>query len=194
MKKKINNQLKDESKDKYILDSNVVLSEDSEEKSILDSNVESIENSEEKLIAESNEDLQDKLNVKPNEDFIDDLTFENFEEKLAELERECVKYKTQLRESFNNSYFLPMCYDEAIDGFNPITESIIYNYMLLGEVCRTSEETHPDYADTLAGGEEMVELIKNLTPEETEGKVLPTLSLLSCHWEYLGDIEKGGWY
>jgi len=82
----------------------------------------------------------------------------------------------KLRRRTPNSYFLPDCYDEAICGVNPITESIIYNWTHLGSlyVCHT-EGNHAYLRDRIECGHIMVKWVEELTSEELDGKVPPTV-------------------
>lgn len=139
------------------------------------------------------EDLEKKLTadqikeVNPSKEVVRLLT----EEYMA---REGISENIEMREIFKNSYFFPICYDDAIDGVNPMTQSIIYNYMRLGQLRIIFVEWHsPDLGDTLYGGESMVRWIENLTDEETEGKVPPSLCLYKSNIEYWADIQEGGW-
>lgn len=139
------------------------LSEESKGKFVFDSNVESWEDSEKQLTA-------------------------------VTMAQEGIEEKTKLREMFPNSFFFPICYDNAIIGVNPLTESVIYDYWSLGYYrILFVEWTYPDYGDTLYGGERMISWIKNLNQEKTEGKVPPTLCLLEMDKEKWKDVRIQDW-
>jgi hypothetical protein len=151
----------------------IELNEESKEKSILDSNVESIEGSEEKLNVETDEDVEEKAIAKI-------------------MEEEGMKVNNELREMFKDSYFFPYCFDDAIIGVNPLTQSINYSYVRLGWLrILFGEYTRADYCDTLYGANKMVQWINALTLEETNGKVKPTLCLLEDETTCWNDIQEG---
>jgi len=121
---------------------------------------------------------------------------EDIDEKITAdlMESEGIEENTELREMFGNSYFFPKCYDDAIVGVNPVTQSITYDYMILGYYrVLFVEFTYPDYADRMYGCEKMVEWINHLTEEDTKGKVKPSLCLYEPDKKYWKDIHKGGW-
>ena len=127
---------------------------------------------------------------------VENLSHEECEARITAdlMKSEGIEENTELREMFGNSYFFPICYDGAIVGVNPLTQSITYDYMKLGYLrVLFVEYTYPDYADTMYGCEKMVEWINELTEEELEGKVKPTLCLREFDNEYWNDIQQGGW-
>ena len=140
-------------------------------------------------------ELEDQTDESP--DFRLYTTDRNCIEKIMTdelMDRQGMSVHTEMRENNKNSYFFPICYDDAIIGVNPMTESIIYDYMRIGRLrVMFVEWTYPDYADTLYGGERMVQWIEELSNEESEGKVPPTLCLKEVHLDYWDDIKNKGW-
>lgn len=114
------------------------------------------------------------------------ITYENHQAMLENerilteelMEREGMEVNHKLREKFPNSYFYQICYDHAIIGVNPITQSIIYDCMCFGKLrVMFCEWTCPDYGDTMYGATDIIKWNKELTPEELQGKIAPTLLL-----------------
>lgn len=140
-----------------------------------------------KIKTESIEDSKEKLNAKSSEDLDKKLTAEL-------MEQEGMEENTELREMFKNSYFFPICYDDAIVGVNPMTESIIYDYMRVGQLSiMFSEWSYPDYGDTLDGCGQMRRWVENLSkgkaePEAVE-KIPPTLFLYKGNIQYWEDLN-----
>ena len=136
---------------------------------------------------ECSEESKEKSVNDSNNKSYEDLEKEMTAEMMA---REGMEENFELREMFKNSYFFPICYDDAIIGVNPMTESVIYDYWSIAFYRLLFVEwIYPDYADTLYGGERMIRWIENLTVEKTEGKVKPTLCLLEMDKKKWDDVK-----
>ncbi|MBN2396424.1 MAG: hypothetical protein JXC36_08200 [Candidatus Atribacteria bacterium] len=102
---------------------------------------------------------------------------------------ETFKVNVKLREKFPNSYFLSTIYDSAIRGVDLLTESIIYELTWLGmEYVWHIEDSLPDMGDRLECGGIVTNRISQLTPEQLDGKVPPTVMLLDDdmkEWEFV---------
>ncbi len=89
----------------------------------------------------------------------------------------------KMRQDFKNSYFLPKCYDWAIEGADVITESIIYSFTDMGRrwIQEVEDSVEPDLDDQLYGRDRMGEWFTELKIKEGRkqlgGKVAPTLSV-----------------
>ena len=103
--------------------------------------------------------------------------------KVSKQEPDFEKIWKQMRKEFNNSYFLPECYDYAIDGVDVITESIIYSFIDMGRkwIEEVEDNCGPDLGDQLYGRDRMGEWFTELKIKETrnqlKGQVAPTLSV-----------------
>lgn len=102
---------------------------------------------------------------------------------------ETYEVNVELREKFPNSYFLSNIYDDAIIGVNLLTESIIYDLDWVGmNHVHHIEGSSSDLGDRLECGGIVTNWMKNLTHEELEGKVPPTVILPDEnleHWNHV---------
>lgn len=86
-----------------------------------------------------------------------------------------IEINTELREKFPNSYFLSVTYDDAIWGVNPITQSIIYDTMVLGFLhVWHVEGSYPDLGDRIECASIIINRVEGLTADELDGKVKPS--------------------
>jgi hypothetical protein len=113
------------------------------------------------------------------------------------MNREGMEVNQNLRDKFPDSYFYQICYDDAIIGVNPITQSVIYDCMRFGQLrVMFCEWIYPDYGDTMFGVTDIIKWVRDIIPiEKLEGKVPPTLVLLDTenfnkYWE---DIQYPNW-
>lgn len=97
--------------------------------------------------------------------------------------------KWELRQKFPKSYFYEEYYDQAICGVNLFTGSIIYELTTLGSLYTLYVESHyGDYGAVLECGGIVSSRINELTSDQLEGKVPPTVILLDDYikeWEYV---------
>jgi hypothetical protein len=120
------------------------------------------------------------------------------ERKLTDelMVREGMEVNYELRAKFPNSYFYQICYDDAIIGVNPITQSITYDWIRFGELrIMFVEWIYPSYKDVMYGAQSVMSWTEELSPEELNGKVAPSLVLLdNDHLEkYWDDLHSLGW-
>lgn len=99
-----------------------------------------------------------------------------------------IEINTELREKFPNSYFLSVTYDDAIWGVNPITQSIIYDTMVLGFLhVWHVEGSYPDLGDRIECASIIINRVERLTSEELDGRVKPSFLFIDQ------DIEHFDW-
>ncbi len=86
----------------------------------------------------------------------------------------------KLRNQFPKSYFLDDVFDEAIVAVDCITESIMYDWKQVGYLCSRSRSSD----DILFYASHLIHWINELTAEELQGKVRPTIIMLTTQLEY----------
>ncbi|HOU02819.1 MAG TPA: hypothetical protein PLL94_06560 [Bacteroidales bacterium] len=123
--------------------------------------------------------------------------FENEAVLTADLMyREGMEINHRLRDKFPNSFFYQICYDDAICGVNPITQSIIYDCMRFGQLkIMFCEWSYPDYGDVMSGATDIIRWVKEITPGKLQGKVPPTLILIDDNFfmKYWDDLQYPLW-
>lgn len=117
------------------------------------------------------------------------------ERKMTEdlMNSEGLEVNQNLRDKFPNSHFFPICYDNAIIGINPVTQSVIYDCMEYGYLyIMFCEWSSPKYKDVMYGSTDVIRWLPN---HNFKDKVPPTLILLdneqfNKYWE---DLQYPGW-